>query len=195
MLKKVLTLLAALCCLLAVDSYAQEDQMTLTTYYPSPYGSYVELSTQKLKVGKTYSQAVVADNNLIVEGRVGIGTTDPQDKLEVYAGSYPVRIGESAGRGAITLGGVTRTTWPASVTTVAYGPSTCGSGWLYSTATCPSGYVRTGCSGFFNYACWGDWFCEYLGTYPSGSNGCTAIARGRGSDYCVSSYAYCLKIQ
>ena len=62
-----------------------EDQLTITTYYPSPYGNYRELSAQRMKIGTTYSDSgtTVADNDLIVEGNVGIGTKAPTVKLEV----------------------------------------------------------------------------------------------------------------
>src|SRR3989338_5707585 len=47
------------------------ENITITTYYPAPYGSYAELST----TGNTY---------LATEGgRVGIGTMTPGAKLEV----------------------------------------------------------------------------------------------------------------
>src|SRR3989338_6133209 len=50
---------------------ATEETITITTYYPAPYGSYAELST----TGNTY---------LATEGgRVGIGTMTPDAKLEV----------------------------------------------------------------------------------------------------------------
>ena len=50
---------------------ATEETITITTYYPAPYGSYAELST----TGNTY---------LATEGgRVGIGTMTPGAKLEV----------------------------------------------------------------------------------------------------------------
>lgn len=65
-------------------SFSQES-LTITTYYPSPYGSYRELTAHRMKIGTTYSGAgtTVADNNLIVEGNVGIGTASPQAKLDV----------------------------------------------------------------------------------------------------------------
>jgi hypothetical protein len=54
------------------------EQMEITTYYPSPYGSYNELTAKRVKIGTTYSQSTttVADDNLLVEGKVRIGTTD-----------------------------------------------------------------------------------------------------------------------
>ncbi len=62
-----------------------EESMTITTYYPSPYGSYRELTSYRMKIGTTYSGSgtSVSDNNLIVEGNVGIGMTNPTVKLDV----------------------------------------------------------------------------------------------------------------
>lgn len=54
-----------------------QESLTITTYYPSPSGSYRDLSTYQLKVGTTYSTVVVPDNNAIIEGNIGIGTQNP----------------------------------------------------------------------------------------------------------------------
>ena len=62
-------LLMVLCCL--GMAYAQEEEITLTTYYPAPYGEYDSLS-----IGSGYV-APVENGNLIVEGNVGVGTSDP----------------------------------------------------------------------------------------------------------------------
>ncbi len=54
---------------LGVSTIAEE--ITLTTYYPAPYGAYNELTT----TGNTYLATT--------SGRVGIGTTNPNETLEV----------------------------------------------------------------------------------------------------------------
>lgn len=59
------------------------EEMTITTYYPSPYGSYNELSAYKMKIGRTYSTATVDNDNLIVEGKVSIGTTAVTAQLAI----------------------------------------------------------------------------------------------------------------
>jgi hypothetical protein len=59
---------------LAFPLFAEEKEgetLTITTYYPSPYGSYNELTT--------YSNAYLA----IRSGNVGIGTSNPEAKLHV----------------------------------------------------------------------------------------------------------------
>lgn len=71
---------------LAIACYANaQETITITTYYPSPSGSYSELTAFRMKIGQTYSANAVAvgNNNLIVEGRIGIGTTAPGQMLEL----------------------------------------------------------------------------------------------------------------
>jgi len=69
-----------------------DEQLTITTYYPSPYGSYQELTSYRMKIGTTYSGSsfTVNNNDLLIEGNVGIGTTNPQSKLDV---SGTMRVG------------------------------------------------------------------------------------------------------
>ncbi|MCK9595144.1 MAG: complement C1q domain-containing protein [Candidatus Omnitrophica bacterium] len=65
--------------------FAENETIAITTYYPSPYGDYLALTSRRMKIGTTYSGSGVnvADNNLLVEGNVGIGTTTPVQKLDV----------------------------------------------------------------------------------------------------------------
>ncbi|MDD2928136.1 MAG: hypothetical protein PHE30_04715 [Candidatus Omnitrophica bacterium] len=76
-----------------------EDTLTITTYYPSPYGVYREMRSQRLAIGDNYIDNpdytweeengdggeidYLAD--LVVEGNVGIGTTNPWQKLTLGA--------------------------------------------------------------------------------------------------------------
>ncbi|GEM_PF-2952875 len=84
--------IAFVVCVLSCFSsvYAAQDQVTLTTYYPAPYGEYKSLRTQSAAVGSSdaYFKANVPPSNLIVEGRVGIGTNNPLSALHV-SGSNP----------------------------------------------------------------------------------------------------------
>ncbi len=70
---------------LSLSAFAAEEKISITTFYPSPYGSYKELSTDTLKVGSSYNSedVEVAVNDLAVEGNVGIGTTSPIAELDV----------------------------------------------------------------------------------------------------------------
>lgn len=65
-----------------------EEKITITTYYPSPYGSYNELTT----TGNTYLATT--------SGNVGIGTASPNAKLHIASGFIRVDSGQG-----ITAGG------------------------------------------------------------------------------------------
>ena len=63
--------------------YADE-QITITTYYPSPYGSYNSLQTYKLGVGDnngdnnlTSADVPINNGDVWISGKVGIGTGTP----------------------------------------------------------------------------------------------------------------------
>lgn len=76
---KSIFLIIFFCFFLCNFSPASEE-ITITTYYPSPYGSYNELST----TGNTY---LATDS-----GDVGIGTNSPQSKLDVRGG---IKVGDT----------------------------------------------------------------------------------------------------
>lgn len=75
------------------------ETITIDTYYPSPYGSYKELRARRMAIGNTYygptfcwspascANVVSAQVDLMVEGNVGIGTTNPLGPLQVLASS------------------------------------------------------------------------------------------------------------
>ncbi len=74
--------------LLAPVVFAED--VTITTYYPSPYGSYSALFTDKLGVGDNNgdSNFTVADvpantGEVWIKGSVGIGVVSPVYKLQV----------------------------------------------------------------------------------------------------------------
>jgi len=74
-----------------------EDTLTITTYYPSPYGVYRELRAKRMAIGDDYTSGTnytwqetasgageidyAAD--LVVEGNVGIGTVNPNTNLHI----------------------------------------------------------------------------------------------------------------
>ena len=88
-MSRIVTLFFFLVLGLGISSIAEE--ITLTTYYPAPYGAYEELRAKRMAVGTNYldaSTVTVDDDNLIVEGNVGIGTTNPAGaKLKVETSS------------------------------------------------------------------------------------------------------------
>lgn len=99
MLKKIVGVTLILLVFISF-SYAQEEQLTITTYYPSPHGSYRELRAQRMAIGNTYYDSgahpwdkdglclsgEICDADLVVEGNVGIGVLEPKAKLHVDAG-------------------------------------------------------------------------------------------------------------
>jgi hypothetical protein len=65
---------------------------------------------------------------------------------------------------------------------------------LRAYATCPSGYQRVSCSGYFDHWCSGSSGCDYLGIYPYGNTGCAAVAYyGLSGSTTLSAYAYCME--
>ena len=73
------------------------ETITITTYYPAPFGVYKELRAKRMAIGDNYYDAsgyawgVDIDSNadLVVEGKVGIGMTKPGSyKLYVNGTAY-----------------------------------------------------------------------------------------------------------
>lgn len=59
-----------------VFAQTQPEQLTITTYYPSPYGSYRDLTTYQMKIGSgaAYTgSGGFLPNSLIIEGSLAIG--------------------------------------------------------------------------------------------------------------------------
>lgn len=75
--------------------FSADETITITTYYPSPNGSYNELHANQMAVGTDYQTGVLPSNSLVVQGNVGIGTTAPVRGLEVKK-NYGIRIQPSA---------------------------------------------------------------------------------------------------
>ncbi|MDD5504080.1 MAG: tail fiber domain-containing protein [Candidatus Omnitrophica bacterium] len=105
--KFVFTIFPVLCLMLLTGAGVKaEETITLTTYYPAPYGEYDSLS-----VGSGYT-ASTTDGTLTVEGSVGIKTEAPNAPLVVYGGegSYTAPNFGSTNRGAIQVRSLTSNT-------------------------------------------------------------------------------------
>jgi len=87
---------AFLCVVLLMGIYSMAEDITLTTYYPAPYGAYDELTT----TGNTYLATT--------SGNVGIGTTTP--------GAYKLKVIGTIDTTAYSVG----TTPGAATTTITY---------------------------------------------------------------------------
>ncbi len=78
-----------------------QEQVTITTYYPSPYGVYNQMVTKTLGVGDTDGDSDIDANDapdpatdpgdVWVAGFLGIGTANPQEGLHV-AGGGEIRL-------------------------------------------------------------------------------------------------------
>lgn len=92
---KIITVLLSLM-FLGLSVYAQDETLTITTYYPAPFGIYQRMVSQALGIGDTNASGSIdvgdapnpaADpeqaGDLWVAGDVGIGTVDPQAQLDV----------------------------------------------------------------------------------------------------------------
>jgi hypothetical protein len=58
--------------------FAEKEDITITTYYSSPFGSYEELRANQISVGSSYaSLSSIPANSVIISGNMGIGTSLP----------------------------------------------------------------------------------------------------------------------
>lgn len=86
-MNKFFTALVISACLIIISSTAVfSDDITITTYFPSPYGSYLKLSSDQVAIGADYRSSAIPSNGLIVEGQVGIGMTNPGKYNRTVAG-------------------------------------------------------------------------------------------------------------
>jgi hypothetical protein len=60
-----------------------DESVTISSYHPSPYGSYSELHSNQISIGTAYRSTAIPANGLIISGSVGIGTTTPGFQLDV----------------------------------------------------------------------------------------------------------------
>lgn len=90
-------------------AFAEDETLTITTYYPSPHGVYKNLTSQQMKIGKDYQwpEIIAPADGLIVEGKVGIGMFNPTVSLDVVGNINA--SGDIVTTAGIILGGVKKT--------------------------------------------------------------------------------------
>ncbi|MDD5465344.1 MAG: hypothetical protein PHP73_03270, partial [Candidatus Omnitrophica bacterium] len=74
------------------------EEITITTYYPSPYGLYNQLQTSTLGVGDNNGNSVLDSGDVPnpatnpgdvwIKGKVGIGTTGPTTRLDISGDTH-----------------------------------------------------------------------------------------------------------
>jgi len=168
----VILFLLCLCLL----SFADET-LTITTYYPSPYGRYNQLTT----TGNTYLA--------ITSGNVGIGTTNPTATLHIATGSIKFPDGTTQSTapvpyvsnwsGAVPVGtttvvsrtitgpAVVRVMWKALATNSAASGATFSFLYLDSAKVDNSGGLRNPSNAIVQ---WFDQTNSWAGVIPSGSH-------------------------
>ncbi|MFZ2385654.1 MAG: hypothetical protein WBE75_05560 [Candidatus Omnitrophota bacterium] len=79
------------------------EDMTVTTYYPSPNGSYDALSVKRLSVGDTNADGSInasdvsaSSGYLLVADRIGVGSTSPEDSIHIKSANYRLSVENSS---------------------------------------------------------------------------------------------------
>lgn len=95
---------------------ASAEELTITTYYPSPYGVYREMRANQLAVGSGFRTSALSDGYLYVQNRVGIGKSNPGAPLDV--------TGNIVASGSMSSGSVSSGTIASSANITASGSVT-----------------------------------------------------------------------
>jgi len=118
MVKNLKTLLLGIFYILGLFSLSfAEEKITITTFYPSPFGSYRQLTSDQIAIGTNYRNPTYADGTLFVENKVGVGTVSPEGLqinaaiTETARGSDNVRLGVLSGSPRIVFEDNTYTQW------------------------------------------------------------------------------------
>jgi hypothetical protein len=144
--KRIIVVLA----LLSWFHQALAADITITTYLPSPYATYVELRVDRVSVGSSYRGQGLSDGDMLVSGRFAIGTSTPATVFDVRAdrlGGYHTAFFRGSNDIGIGVGGYTNAGGPlslASIQAMTYNTST-GQPLLVNGSN--GGLVRIGASG------------------------------------------------
>jgi hypothetical protein len=88
-----------------VNSIFADESLTITTYYPSPYGSYNELSANKIKVGNTTVPAAAQSGMIRFENRMIQPAAAPSVEGAIYYNRIDKEFKYSDGSSWAALGG------------------------------------------------------------------------------------------
>ena len=87
---RIFTAVLFLVLCIGISSIAEE--ITLTTYYPAPYGAYTQLVAESFGVGDNDGSGVIdgsdapsTQGDVWIAGNVGIGTNSPNHKVHISA--------------------------------------------------------------------------------------------------------------
>ena len=174
---------------LIVEAQQQNEKITITTYYPAPYGIYRDLETRRLVIGEDEMPNV--DGVVNFQGRDSNPSFTDDGALYYNASSHEFRYydgGTASWRG---LGGF-------SDFLVVQQRRSLGGGSGGVSAHCPSGYIRIACSGGMDFNPSQERFWDsgdedskgYNGAAPISNQGCIAFADGGRNIYV---WAYCIK--
>jgi hypothetical protein len=179
-----------------LNSFSQTNEaLTITTYYPSPYGVYKEIRAKRMAIGDNYydysqycwsgrcAYTIDSDADLIIQGNVGIGDTTPDEDLKLDV-EGKVGAAEYCDENGNNCKAITEIGGSLDCTTVS---QTSGSS-RNKFASCPSGYRVTGggCD-FYYYGYQAQW--NPLFGHPEGNG-----YRCRGENV-QAAYAQCCRIE
>lgn len=93
MFKKICIIFPVILCLISVIRGYAEETLTITTYYPSPYGSYYELRAYKLAVGNP-NDALFGGRFVTFADQMGLGEILAAKAFNISGRYYATRIAE-----------------------------------------------------------------------------------------------------
>ncbi|MDD5560522.1 MAG: hypothetical protein PHT50_00110 [Candidatus Omnitrophica bacterium] len=128
MLKLLKNILLFFPVLILSSSVVFAEDITITTYYPSPYGSYNALQTDKFGVGDndnsgslTFADVPSTPGQVWIKGKVGIGMNAPVAQLDIASVDATI---QATGSGAGNSTFIIKNTAPAFANVLLYAQTT-----------------------------------------------------------------------